>query len=134
LKKALIIFVNLNKIKLENADLTYLHSMADGDDKLIMEMIDIFVEQAREMWVQMQESLDKKDFVTLGRLAHKAKSSLAIMGMETTAQRLKELEVYCGDNKHTELYQDIINIFKAECQLAIVELLAYKNDSLMHKN
>jgi len=115
---------------LEKADLTYLKSMSDGNEELILEMIDIFIDQVKEIWGEMEDSLEKKDIDTLGKLAHKAKSSLAIMGMDSTAQSLKDLELYCNENTNLELYQGIISNFKSDCLIAIDELLSYKKDHL----
>ncbi len=119
---------------MEKADLSYLRTMSDGNEELILEMIDIFIDQVKEMWVEMQDSLEKNEIDTLGKLAHKAKSSLAILGMHSTAQILKDLELYCNENIKHELYQDIINNFKSDCLLAIDELLAYKKDHSAENN
>jgi len=107
--------------------------MAEGNNDLITEMIDIFVTQAEEMWIEMQILYDKSEYDLLGRLAHKAKSSVAIMGMDPLSGKLKELELYCMEGEKQEEYQELINIFKSECQLAIDELQEYKRNLMMQK-
>jgi HPt (histidine-containing phosphotransfer) domain-containing protein len=70
--------------------------------------------------------LNKKDYDSLGKLAHKAKSSVAIIGMDALSKKLKELELLCMEKKKTEIYQEIISNFKAECIIVIQELQDYK--------
>jgi len=121
-------------LKLEKADLTYLLSMADGNNDLMLEIIDIFVVQVEEFWIEMQGLYDKKDYDSLGKLAHKAKTSVAIMGMEPMSKKLKELEIWCQEEKNTELYQEIISNFKSECIIVIQELIEYKKIHSTQKN
>ena len=73
-------------------DLSYLKSMSGDNQELIHEMIEIFTSQVEEFMVEMQDLLDDDDYEALGKLAHKAKSSVAIMGMNNLAKKLKELE------------------------------------------
>lgn len=107
--------------------------MAEGNNDLIIEMIDIFAAQAVEMWNEMQVLYDKDEYDLLGKLAHKAKSSVAIMGMESLADKLKELELYCMTGEKKEEYQELINFFKSDCQFAIDELQEYKKNLIMQK-
>ncbi len=118
---------------MEKTDLTYLHSMSGGNYELILEMIDIFIAQAEEIWIEMQELYTKNDYDSLGKLAHKAKSSVAIMGMAPLSLTLKDFELDCQNLKNIETYQSKIDFFKSECLIAIEELQKYKNNQLMQK-
>jgi len=100
--------------------------MSDGNNELILEIIDIFVVQAEEIWTQMDELLVKKDYDSLGKLAHKAKSSVAIMGMQKMALELKEFELNCQDQINIESFESKIINFKSECLQVIQELEEYK--------
>jgi HPt (histidine-containing phosphotransfer) domain-containing protein len=108
--------------------------MTDGNNDLILEIIDIFVVQVEEFWVEMQDLNDKKDYDSLGKLAHKAKTSVAIMGMDTMSKKLKELEIWCQEEKNPEFYQEIISNFKSECLIVIKELIEYKKIHSTQKN
>lgn len=108
-------------------DLSYLNTMSGGSTELISEMIDIFNTQAVEFISEMQILLDKKDYEALGKLAHKAKSSVAIMGMDQLASKLKDLELKTIEGRNTEEYQSYVDLFKSDCQVAILELTEYKN-------
>jgi HPt (histidine-containing phosphotransfer) domain-containing protein len=103
-------------------DLTYLETMSAGDDELMKEMIDIFIEQVNELSAEMQHHLDEKNWLALSKIAHKAKSSVAIMGMNNLAADLKQLELKARDGKETETYQEIVERFNTECTQAVTEL------------
>lgn len=108
--------------------------MTDGNNELILEIIDIFVIQVEEFWNQMESLYNSKDYDALGKLAHKAKSSVAIMGMNTVSNKLKNLELYCHEEKNIEQYEEIISSFKSECLVVIQELLEYKKNQFAQKN
>jgi len=108
--------------------------MTDDNNDLILEIIDIFIVQVERFWIDMQDFNYKKDYDSLGKLAHKAKSSVAIMGMDKLSKKLNEFELLCYERKNIEIYQDIISNFKSECLIVIQELVDYKDNHSMHKN
>ena len=55
-------------------------------------------------------------------LAHKAKSSVSIMGMDDLAIMLKTFELQARDEKESHLYDSYITRFQTETQAAIAEL------------
>ena len=103
-------------------DMNYLKSMSGGDSKFIREMIDLFRDQIEEYKQFMPELLRKKDYINLSKMAHKAKSSVAVMGMTVVAEQLKDLEVLAHDGLEVERYESLINEFLEQSQLAIEEL------------
>ena len=103
-------------------DLNYLKTMSGGDSKFIREMIDLFREQIYEYKSIMPELLQNKDYDGLSKIAHKAKSSVAVMGMSEVAELLKELEIITHDKKEVERYEPLITHFLEQSELAITEL------------
>ena len=103
-------------------DLNYLKTMSGGDAKFINEMIALFREQIEEYSNLMPDLLQKKDYEGLSKLAHKAKSSVAIMGMSEVGELLKELEINTHEKKETERYEPLISHFLEQSNLAIAEL------------
>jgi len=103
-------------------DLSYLESMSDGSKDIIVEMIDIFKSQVPEFIQNMNTFLENKDYESLGKEAHKAKSSVAIMGMHEVVEELKNLELNAKEGKSPELYPEIVETFATICQLALEEL------------
>jgi HPt (histidine-containing phosphotransfer) domain-containing protein len=103
-------------------DLNYLKTMSGGDMVFIREMVGLFREQIDEYRVQMPEMLRNKEYSSLSKMAHKAKSSVAVMGMNQVAELLKELEILAGEAKEVERYDSMVDEFLTQSQLAIEEL------------
>lgn len=103
-------------------DLNYLKTMSGGDPVFIREMIDLFREQIEEYKSEMPELLRNKEYSSLSKMAHKAKSSVAVMGMNQVAELLKELEILAGEEKEVERFESMIEEFLSKSQLAIEEL------------
>jgi len=109
-------------------DLSYLREMSGGNKELVLEMISIFQSQVVEFGQTMDQLLDSKQYELLGKLAHKAKSSVAIMGLENLAQRLKDLENSAREGINIETYANIVAIFKRETAEAVKELTLVTNN------
>jgi HPt (histidine-containing phosphotransfer) domain-containing protein len=104
--------------------------MADKNNELILEMIEIFTAQVNDFGIEMQKLLDKEDYDSLGKLAHKAKSTVSIMGMGSLSVVLKNLEIDCSRKANKESYQAIVNKFRSECTMAVSELEEHRNSLL----
>ncbi len=100
----------------------YLDSVAAGDPEIIRDIVDLFKEQVVEINSEMNALFMAKDFRALGLLAHKAKSSVSIMGMNDLAIMLKTFELQAKENKETGLYESYIIRYKSETAEAIKEL------------
>ena len=107
-------------------DLSYLEAMTEGDKGLIKELINIFSTQVEEYSAQMQKFLDDQNWSELSKLAHKAKSTVAIMGMKELSEELKQLELLAKEGSNTDTYPDMIDHFSNECREAVSELQLYE--------
>jgi len=96
--------------------------MSGGDSKFIREMIELFREQIDEYKLLMPELLQKKKYDELSKMAHKAKSSVAVMGMAEVAEILKQLEILAQGGKEVEQYGAMIDEFLEQSQQALKEL------------
>ena len=76
---------------MEKINLTYLNEMSDGNNDLIIEMIEIYNNQIPEFITYMEESYNNKNWEQLAAIAHKAKSTVAIVGLNNLANDLKNL-------------------------------------------
>ncbi len=103
-------------------DLNYLKTMSGGDSNFIREMIELFREQIDEYRQQMPELLRSGNYDGLSKMAHKAKSSVSVMGMNQVADLLKELELLAQEGKQVKRYEGMIQEFLDQSQLAIEEL------------
>lgn len=100
----------------------YLESVSGGDSEIIREIVDMFREQSAEAYTDMLSLLEKGDYNNLGLLAHKVKSSVAIMGMNDLAAMLKTFELQARAGKETASYRSYIERFREETEIALTEL------------
>ncbi len=103
-------------------NMEYLDSVSGGDPGVINEIVMIFKEQSVEIYNEMKSLLASKNYLSLGLLAHKAKSSVAIMGMADMANMLKTFELQAKEGKEPQLYEHYLERFKNETEAAIEEL------------
>ncbi len=109
-------------------DLSYIMSMSDGNQAIVKEIIDIFSSQISEIGTELQKMESIKDYDALSKLAHKAKSSVAIMGMKTLAAKLNEFEILAKEKRNSNSYPDYINYFITESEEALKELIQFRNN------
>lgn len=100
----------------------YLDSVAGGNTEIIVEIVNMFREQVSEFHKEMLILFNEKKFQTLGLLAHKAKSSVAIMGMNELAIMLKNFELQAKEGIESEKYESYIEKFRNDTVEAIKEL------------
>jgi len=105
----------------------YLDSVSGGDADISREIISMFKEQSAEIHAEMLLNFSKKNYKYLGQLAHKAKSSVAIMGMNELATMLKTFELQAKDGSGSEFYESYIGRFLSETESAVIELEDYAN-------
>lgn len=103
-------------------DLNYLESISGGDPEIIQEMKDIFIAQVPEFIENLKKFLKEGQYIELGKEAHKAKSSVMIMGMEELARDLKTLQLATIAGTNVESYPDFVRKFEEQCLGAVKEL------------
>lgn len=96
--------------------------MSAGNNDLVLEMIEIFKRQVVEFVDDMNNLYNNKDYENLGRLAHKAKSSISIMGLNELAKDLKTFEIAAKAGIDIESYPSFIAKFTTETSEALNEL------------
>jgi len=109
-------------------DLSYLNEMSGGNRELMQEMISIFLAQVDEFARDMELHLRNKDYDKLGKLAHKAKSSVSIMGLNKLANDLKMLEELTKNGKDPSKYPRLVKSFRDETTEAVEELNVVKKN------
>lgn len=106
-------------------NLSYLKSMSENNKDFIAEMVSIFREQVEEYKQQLPALLEKSDFENLSKVAHKAKSSVAVMGMAEEAELLKKLESDAKAGTNIDSFKNMIDTFIQNSAKALVELDDY---------
>lgn len=103
-------------------DLSYLKEITGGENEIVKEMIEMFLDQVQEFKDNMNAYLNAGNWIELGKEAHKAKSSVLIVGMEDLGKNLKKLQLLTEANKEIETYPDYVKMFEEQCDAAKVEL------------
>lgn len=103
-------------------DLSYLKEITGGESSIVVEMIEMFIEQVDEFKENLNKYLTDKNWVELGKEAHKAKSSVLIVGMEDLGKNLKKLQLLTEEEKEISTYPDYVKMFEEQCDAAIKEL------------
>lgn len=114
-----------NKYKYIN--LSYLLEVTEGNKDLIIELIEIFKSQIPEFNDLFNSYMNESSWYQLGLVAHKAKSSVSVMGMSKLAENLKNLENLSKNSEKIETYQSYINDFFVSTKHAVDELNDYIN-------
>ena len=105
-------------------NLNYLQTITEGDKDTMCEIIEKFFDQVPEFVGNLKGFLADGKYPELGKEAHKAKSSVMILGMEQLGHDLKTLQLATIAGTHVETYAPMVARFEKECQMAIDELNA----------
>ena len=103
-------------------NLNYLHTITEGDTASMRELILLFIEQVPEFIDNLKKLLAEERFLELGKEAHKAKSSVMIMGMDDLGHDLKTLQLDTISGIRKETYAQHVSRFETECLAAVEEL------------
>ncbi len=106
-------------------DLTYLSNMFNDDYEMITEICNTFMEEMPEILNDIQIGIVQHNGEHTARMAHKAKASFKMMGMDKTVESLIQMEKYSKSgelDKLPSLYQFI----KSQFDLSVLELKSNK--------
>jgi HPt (histidine-containing phosphotransfer) domain-containing protein len=103
-------------------DLSYLLKLTEGNVEMIQEMVGIFYEQVDEFTEGLQSALTEKNWDRLSKVAHKAKSSISVMGMMDTAEKCRNLELFAAEQKEIESYPELVRTIITDLGSAVEEL------------
>ena len=103
----------------------YLENVTGGDPEIRDEIVAIFRDQIPEFITEMKNLNEKKMFLELGLLAHKAKGSVTVMGMEETSKMLKAFELQAKAGLNPDDYPGFIARFETDTLLVLKEIDDY---------
>ncbi len=106
----------------KHINLDYLNEMTDGSKDLKRDLICMFIKQIPVFSEQLDEYYKQGDYNSLGKLAHKIKSSVAMMGISELTTDMKTLEYITKEGKNKGKYPFFISKFKTISKEAIEEL------------
>ncbi|MEN8249823.1 MAG: ATP-binding protein [Bacteroidota bacterium] len=103
-------------------DLSQLRKMSNNDESFVNEMVESFVEKTPEMLQVLNDYCDINDWAKVGAQAHKLKSSLAFMGVDSVKELVIKIEQDGMNNENTDQLPDLVKDFTDTVNMAIEEL------------
>jgi HPt (histidine-containing phosphotransfer) domain-containing protein len=103
-------------------NLDYLRMITEGDTESVVELIGLFLDQVPEFIENMNKFLAEGRYEELGKEAHKAKSSVMIMGMDDLGHDMKSLQLDTIAKTGVETYGERVSKFEMQCLAAVEEL------------
>ena len=105
---------------------SHLDSVTGGDEKFKKELIDVFIQQLPTLLVGLEKALQDKDYKQLSAIAHKTKSSVALMGIESLRTDMAELEQKAKTGDDVELYKTLVTKFLSASTDVLTEIENFK--------
>lgn len=107
---------------MEQADLSYIFSICDGDIAFMTEMVNTFLRDTPELVQSLGENIEKEDWEQAARLAHKIKPSMQFVGLNQCLELLKEMEQTAKDKneapqKLPEMYRQVAYVIRENLPL-----------------
>jgi HPt (histidine-containing phosphotransfer) domain-containing protein len=112
--------ISMNVYKHVNLDV--LKEISEGSNDLMRDLIFLFISQIPVFSEQLDYYYKNEDFISLGKLAHKIKSSVSMMGISELSSDMKKLEQLAQAQKDTKKYPEFIERFKRISTEAVSEL------------
>ncbi len=103
-------------------DLSYLNQVFQGNNEMVNNIISLFLQQVPMYVKEMEECVQKNDLISLHPLAHKAKSSVSMLGIRDMETDILQIE---HDSKHLrnlDRLPTLVGRVRAHCDLVYVQL------------
>lgn len=98
-------------------DLTYLNQVFHGNEAMIHEIVRLFLEQAPRFGVDMLTCLDEARWSDLHPIAHRMKSSVTMLGMQSLIPLVLEVERKSKFQEHGEALADLVHSLNRELRV-----------------
>jgi HPt (histidine-containing phosphotransfer) domain-containing protein len=121
-KSRLTNLTNMNQQAEQRYDLSYLNQVFQGNREMIDNIIKLFLQQVPEYIREMEECVKKNEPLSLHPLAHKAKSSISMLGIRDMETDILQIE---NDSKHLRNLDQLPTLVyrvKENCQIVYYQL------------
>ena len=85
-----------------NIDLSYLEDITGGDNEMMLEMLNLFIEDIPSQVDKINIAVEEKNMKSLGTEAHKLKPTLQYVGLNEMYELIKKLEVIGKSGKYSK--------------------------------
>lgn len=110
-------------------DLSYLNQIFQGNSAMINSIIELFLQQVPEYIGEMEDSVNIKNFQALHPLAHKAKSSIAMLGLKSMEKIVLEIEYKSKHQINMEQLPGLVDDLREQSNLVYGQLQTALVDS-----
>ena len=103
-------------------DLSYLEMVSDGDEDFINQVVSSFIENNKEIVDKLQEEKVAENWQEMGRLIHKMKPSLEMVGLTPLKDKIVAAEANLKSETNIPETLPIVDEIIENCKQAIEEL------------
>ena len=103
-------------------DLSYLNQVFQGNQDMINNIIQLFLEQVPQYIGEMEKCVERQDFISLHPLAHKAKSSITMLGLKNMEQQVITIEEDSRKHRNQIGLGRLVQELRTECNLVREQL------------
>lgn len=103
-------------------DLSYLREVAMGDEDIVLETTNTFLENAPEALDQIEKAYNNQEWQTLYKQAHKIKPNLQYMGMDRARKLILEIEEQAKSENISDDLGEKVTEFISICSKGLDEL------------
>lgn len=103
-------------------DLSYLNQVFQGNRDMINNIIQLFLQQVPEYVKEMEECVRKNEPLSLHPLAHKAKSSVSMLGIKDMETDILKIEQDSKNLRNLEDLPSLVHRVRSHCDMVYVQL------------
>ncbi|MFP8487619.1 Hpt domain-containing protein [Gracilimonas sp. Q87] len=90
-------------------DLSYLENMSGGDNAIIIEMIELFINQTPQHLQNLMKANENKEWNNVASEAHKVKPTMLYVGLSDLNLVCKKIEDNAKGNQDVEISNNLID-------------------------
>lgn len=103
-------------------DLSYLNQVFQGNKEMVNNIINLFLQQVPGYITEMEECVRKNEPMSLHPLAHKAKSSISMLGIKDMEGDILKIEQDSKNLRNLDGLPALVSQVKANCQIVYSQL------------
>lgn len=99
-----------------------INEMAEGDEDFVISVVSVFLEEVPEDLAALETAITTGNFEQIGKMAHKIKPNVDLLGMEQTRANAYDLEKLGKNSGSLEEIKMKFPLLKKDVQQVISEL------------
>lgn len=108
--------------KTNTLDLAYIYNISDHDREFIKEMLVTFLKITPASLDDIQKAQTAKNWKEVGRLAHKIKPTLMLIGNDDLSKKIKKLELEAKQESNVKNIHSLVSEIDGQCRQTVSEI------------